>query len=272
MAKKRSSGMDERFERATNEGRRYRTILRVVGEKGTGKTRLGLTAPGPILYRSFDDGLEGVIEEFLEERDDIYVKQYKWHPGSKSAKDDDGEFNQDYAIELRDETEEDLAFALENGVRTVVDDKETDIWEMYRYAEFGGPSDAPKDYPALNQRYMAMINSVKGYNCNMILIQGMKDQWATKKRTKASGQVVESPGSTGVRIPAGFGRLDELVFAEIMCHREGTEFFFDFKADFDPEFGKCRQNKDLCGERISARTFSELGELLIEGSSEENWK
>ena len=278
MAKK--SGMNARFEAATLEGRRYRTILRVVGEKGTGKTRLGLTAPGPTLYQSFDDGLEGVIEKFLEgdeendiaARTDLYVRQYKWHPGGKDAKGDDGEFNQEYAQSLRDEFEEDLAFALDNGVRTVVWDKETDIWEMYRYAEFGGPSDAPKDYPALNQRYMAAINSVKGYNTNLVVIQGMKEEWGTKQRKNGAGQIVNSPGPTGRRVPSGFGRLDELVFAEIMCHREGAEFFFDFMASFDPEFGKCRSNKDLCGERISARSFSELGTLLIEGSSEEDWQ
>jgi hypothetical protein len=212
-----------------------------------------------------------VIEEFLDSRDDIYPKQYSWHPGGKDAKGDDGEFDQEYAVKLRDEFEEDLAWALENGVRTIVWDKETDIWEMYRYAEFGGPSDAPKDYPALNQRYMAAINSVKGHNVNMILIQGMKEQWITKKRTRANGTVTDSPGPSGVRVPSGFGRLDELVFAEIMCHREGTEFYFDFYANFDPEFGKCRQNKDMCGERISARTFTELGELLIDGSTEEDW-
>jgi hypothetical protein len=277
MAKK--SGMNARFEAATLDTRRYRTILRVIGEKGTGKTRLGLTAPGPTLYQSFDDGLEGVIEKFLEgdedngiaARTDLYVRQYKWHPGGKDAKGSDGEFNQEYAQSLRDEFEEDLAFALENGVRTVVWDKETDIWEMYRYAEFGGPSDAPKDYPALNQRYMAAVNSVKGYNANLILIQGMKEEWVTKKRTKASGQVVDTPGPSGKRVPSGFGRLDELVFAELMCHREGTDFYFDFRADFDAEFGKCRQNASLCGERISARTFAELGTLLIEGSDESDW-
>lgn len=278
MAKR--SGLAGRFTAATLEDRKYRTIIRVIGEKGTGKTRLGLTAPGPTLYQSLDDGLEGVIEKFLEgdeandiaARDDLFVEQYKWHPGGKDAKGEDGEFDQDYAVELRDKFEQDLAYALENGARTVVWDKETDIWEMYRYAEFGGPSDAPKDYPALNQRYMAAVNSVKAYNTNLILIQGMKEEWVTKKRTKANGQTVDSPGPSGKRVPSGFGRLDELVFAEIMCHREGTEFFFDFCASFDPEFGKCRQNKDLCGERVSARTFAELGTLLIEGSDESDWQ
>ena len=284
MAKKQ--GMDARFERAEPGQRKHRTILRVCGERGTGKTRLGLTAPGPILYQSFDDGLEGVIEQFLEEnselfpggRTDIYPKQYQWNPGDYV--DADGDIDPDTskaaARALRDEFEEDLKFALENGVRTVVHDKETDIWELYRYAQFGGPSDAPKDYPALNQRYMSMINRVKRYDTNLILIQGLKDEWVTKKRTNAQGQVKESPSPSGKRVPSGFGRLDEIVFAELYCRREGKEFFFEFYSENDQEFGKVRQNASLCGERLSVnelpnRSFCELGTLLIPGSEVEDW-
>lgn len=267
----------KRFEQASTETQQHRTILRIVGERGTGKTHFALTAPGPILYQSFDWGLEGVIERFVKEGKEIYPVQYEWHPGGRKAQDDKGEFNQAYAVELRDKFEEDLYYALDNGARTVVWDKETDIWEMYRYAEFGGPSDAPKDYPALNQRYMAVINAVKGYNVNMILIQGMKDEWATKKKTRADGKVVESPSPSGRRVPSGFGRLDELVFNEMCFKREGSDFFWDFYADFDPEFGKCRQNASLCGQRFGAddigeMNFAKLGTLLNEDTSEEDWQ
>ena len=118
---------------------------------------------------------------------------------------------------------------------------------------------------------MGIIDLVKDYDASMILIQGMKDEWTTKKRTKASGQVVESPGPSGRRVPSGFGRLDELVFAEIMCRREGSEFYFDFRWEHDPSFGKCRQNAQMCGESIPACTFTELGTFLIDGSEEEQW-
>ena len=269
--------LSKRFKQATNDELRRRTILRVVGERGTGKTRLGLTAPGPTLYQSFDYGLEGVIEPFVKEGKEIYPQQYDWHPGGREATDDKGDFNQDYAIELRKKFEEDFYYALDNSIRTIVWDKETDIWEMYRYAEFGGPSDAPKDYPALNQRYMSIINAVKSLDVNLILIQGMRDEWITKKRTKASGQVVDSPGPSGRRVPGGFSRLDELVFAEVCCVREGRDFYYDFYMEGDPSFGKSRQNVDLCGQRfgqadLGEMTFVKLGTLLINDSEESDWQ
>lgn len=261
------TGLPSRFSLASAV-RRHRTILRIIGERGTGKTRLGLTGPSPVLIQSFDKGTEGVVEEFREQGKEIYEREYEWDPGAQG----EGVDLQQMAIDIRDTFEGDLTYALENGIRLIMIDKESDLWQLYRYAEFGGPSEKPKDYATLNQRYMSMINKVKMYPAaSLLLIQAMKDEWGTANKRKPDGSVVGSPVQTGVRIPWGFDRIDELVMAEIRCRRVGNDFFFDFKSPHDPEYGKCRTNKALSGESLPAMNLSELGTLLVPGSEESDW-
>jgi len=246
----------------------YRSIIRVAGERGTGKSRLIFTGKEPIFHFSFDQGDEGVIESFAETKE-IRVRNYDWDPGKR-------DFSQDYAVDLRNQYEADLAYAIKQGAGTIGIDKETDLWLLYRYAEFGGPSDAPKNYEELNRRYISMVNSVKkARGTNLILVQGMKDEWGTVVEV-VNGQKKKKPYQTGRRVPSGFDRIDEIVFAEIMTHRTRVEgankFWFDFKADFDPEFGKCRQNAALSGQRLPAMPLHELGSFLIDGSEPEEWQ
>ncbi len=256
----------------------YRTILRVAGERGTGKSRLIFTGPEPVFQFSFDQGEEGVVEDFASTKE-ILVRDYDWDPNTiKCDPKDYAIESKKYAAEIRDHYEADLAYAIATGAKrkkpfTIGLDKETDLWLLYRYAEFGGPSDAPKNYEELNRRYISMLNEVKSCRyANLIVVQGMKDEWGAVVEV-VNGQKKKKPYQTGRRVPSGFDRIDEIVFAEIMTHREnGANFYFDFRASFDPEFGKCRQNTQLSGERLPAMTLPELGTMLIDGSTEEQWQ
>ena len=122
--------------------------------------------------QSLDKGLEGTLDQLIRNGDvaaeDIQVADYDWHPGSE-------DFSQDYAIELRERVIADYFFALKAEARAVVWDKESDIWQLFRYAEFGAPTDAPKDYQKLNQRYMAIINKSKEYDVSLGLVQSLSD-------------------------------------------------------------------------------------------------
>jgi hypothetical protein len=238
---------------------RHRTIGRSYGEVGTGKTRFWLLAPKPLYIQSLDKGLEGTIDQLIREglirADDVHVADYDWHPGSD-------DFSQSYAVNLRDRLIADHNFALENEARTIVWDKESDIWELFRYAEFGSPNDTPKDYQKLNQRYMAIINKVKGYDASLGLIQSMKDKWGlTGEVNQRTGK--KSFGKTGEREAWGFDRLEEQVFVNICHRREDGEFFLDI--------GKCRQNTALQDQTLPATTFADFGMMLIEGSNESDW-
>ena len=239
---------------------RHRTIGRSVGEVGTGKTRFWLTGPKPIFMQSLDKGLEGTVDQLFREglitsADDVQVADYDWHPGSE-------DFSQDYAIELRERLIADYHYALDAGARTIVWDKEGDIWQLFRYAEFGGPSEAPKDYAQLNQRYIAIINKAKSYDVSLGLIQSFQDEWGqTGAISRATGK--KQFGKTGNRIAWGFDRLEELVFVNITHRREEGEFYLDV--------GKCRQNTELQDQTIPGGTFAEFGTLLIPESDMEDW-
>src|SRR5438128_15529 len=120
---------------------KHRLIGLSVGEVGSRKTSFWLEGPGPIVVFSLDQGLEGVVNRELKNNPgkEIYYKEYAWMPTEETSQDD--------AIALRDELTEDYEHAIQNA-RTVIIDKETDVWELFRYAEFGAPNDAPRNYPA----------------------------------------------------------------------------------------------------------------------------
>src|SRR6266404_5659998 len=103
----------------TDRSIKQRIIGLSVGEPGSRKTSFWLEAPAPIIVFSFDKGMEGVVSRFPEEKE-IYVKEYEWLPTSDTG--------QEEAIEKRDAFTEDFEHAIQVA-RTVVIDKETDLWE-----------------------------------------------------------------------------------------------------------------------------------------------
>lgn len=235
---------------------RHRLIWAGYGEHGTGKTTFGLTAPGPILVQSFDFGLEGIVDRFQKEKD-IYVKEYDWSPG----KDDDETSLQDRAIELRDEFIADYELACKKA-RTVLWDKESEVWELFRYAEFGAPNDAPRNYPELNQRYRHLLRRphVDRDDMNFGIIQGVKEKWVSKTDPKSGSM---KPHNTGEMVRTGFGELGNIVQVDIWHTREKGEFYLNV--------GKSRQNSELQDQRFENLTFTEFASLVFPDSSEEDW-
>ena len=248
----------DRFELA-DATRRIRSIILASGDVGAGKTRFSLTGPMPTLVQSLDRGLEGVVEEFLEQGKEIRTVDYRWTPGAE-------DFSQAFAKEVREQFVADYTDALDAGARTIVWDKETDVWEMFRYAEFGKPNDAPKDYAKLNQRYIALVNRVKDYDASLVCIQSMKEDWGqVGPVSPTSGK--RGLAKTGTKSRRGFDRLDEIVFAELHFRREpssdpevsGPEYFIDV--------GKCRQNSALQNQTLPGMTMAEFGTYLLPGTT-----
>ena len=251
---KNSNPLASRFERSLGVVK-YRLIGRSSGEVGTGKTHFWLGAPGPIVVMSFDQGLEGVaLEEFGKK--EIYPIEYDWTPTDT--------LSQDEAKSLRDKWIEDFEHACKFA-RTVIIDKEDDLWELFRYAEFGEPNDAPRNYPKLNQLYRKYINLPKSTEINFGLIQGMKDEWKTVSKKKSSGEVVSAGAATGNRVAKGFGDLDGLVHINLHHRREGGAFHIDV--------GKARgpAAMDVQDQSYSNVTFSEFAQLVFPDSTEDDW-
>lgn len=263
MPKSKSSNPLDIFPTASDTYRN-RIIGLSRGEVGTGKTRFWLTAPGPIVVFSLDQGLEGVVEEFAKAGKEIRVREYDWAPppvNDETTFEERQEF-QTQAIDIRDQLMKDFEIAVQFA-RTVLIDKETDVWELFRYAEFGGPSDAPRNYPALNQRVRKLVNLPKAVDCNFGLIQSMKDQWVTK--TKQDGSTTKG-FNTGERVPQGFGELEGLVHVVLNHRREGGKFYIDI--------GKARGPGSLDVQDVTFEnvTFAEVGHMLFTDTTEEDWQ
>lgn len=245
-----------RYQKADGSARQ-RIIGLSDGEPGSRKTSFWLEAPGPIVIISLDLGLEGVVERYHKDKE-IYVAEYSWAPNP----DDDMGLTQEAAVELRDKITGDFEHAIQNA-RTVLIDKETDLWELFRYAEFGSPNDAPRNYPALNQRYRRLINMPKSTDINFGCIEGMKDEWVSKtnKKTGAQGAV-----ASGNRIRAGFGELAGLVHVEL--HHSGVN-----EETWDINVGKARGPGGfaIAGNSVGNLTFPEFAMLVFPDSDESDW-
>lgn len=251
MATKKSDPFG-RFTKAESEVKQ-RIIAASYGEVGTLKTSFWLTAPGPILVQSLDQGLEGVIED-IQKTKDIYVCEYEANTDS---------IDQDAAIEARDKFIEDFEYAVSNGIRTIIWDKETQVYALLKFAEFGAPSSNPSDYYSLFQRYRRLINLAKASDINFGLIQGMQTPWAPKvnKKTGAQG----AARADGQRERRGMAEVEELVHINIEHVLEDGRFYLKIGKARGPG-GQAIQNTTL-----PYVTFPELAGLIFPDTEESDW-
>lgn len=261
MAKSKSNELSSRFTLADNDLKK-RTVASVEGEVGTGKTHFCLTARGPHLVQNIDLGTEGVVEKFIDDGKTIYDEKYVWLPGEE----EDPTALKEAAIEVRDKWEKDFRYAIDNGIGTVIWDTESRIWQVYRYAAWGGPNgDDIRDYDALNMRFEANIARAKQCEVNLFLIRSLKDKW---------GMVAKGNGGKGFgkggREVWGYEHLPSMMFMELSFRHDPK----DEETYGDPytiAIGKCRHNKNLSFTVQPRMTFPELGTLMDENSKEEDW-
>jgi hypothetical protein len=252
MAKK-LEGLSGRFDRTKLEPR-YRIIGASYGEVATGRTHWWLGAPGPMVIFSLDQGLEGVVEPFQEDKE-IYARTYDWSPTD--------EMTQAEAVAVRDQIIDEFEFSIQHA-RTILWDKETQIWEVFRYAEFGAPNDAPRNYAALNQRYNKIFAMAKASSANFGFIQDMKDLW--QSRTKKDGSGTQG-FNTGQRVRQGNSDLAAAVFFDFFHRREEGQFYIDVRKAHGP------QAMDLQDSTLPEGTdFATLGQMAFPDSSESDWQ
>lgn len=237
--------------RLADDTLKERIIAASFGEVGTLKTSFWLSAPGPIVVQSCDRGLEGVVEEFRKKKD-IYVVEYDANTSG---------IEQDEAIETRDKLTEDFEHAVKHA-RTVIWDKETQVYEIFKYAEFGAPSDAPSNYYPLFQRYRRVINLAKSADVNFGIIQGMKNPWAPKvnKKTGAQGAM-----KTEERVRRGMPEIEEIVHINI-------EHVFE-EGKFQLKIGKSRGpgGREIQNTTIPFMQFAEFATLVFPNTDVEDW-
>ena len=261
MTKTESSWGD--FE-AVDDAVNYRLVWRSYGPEKTGKNHFGLTAPGPIAIQSFDIGLEGMVEKFATgagvPKREIKVRSYAFDAGntSKSA-----------AEELREKFIADFQIALKKA-RTIIWDTETELWELFRHAEFGlnqqgVASDAPKDYVKLNAAYRDLIQLAYDTGVNLQLIQKVKEKWTTYEAVDRDGRKVLRPQASGVYEPTGFKEAGYIV-------QMNLQHSWEKERGFVVKLLNCRQNMTMAGEEFTNITFPELATVIFGEESEEAWR
>ena len=232
-----------------------RIIANSYGEVGTLKTSFWLGAPGPIVVFSFDKGLEGVIEEYQKTKD-IYVKEYTWGhmPGQGP--------DQQAAIDLRDEFTEDFEHACKHA-RTVFIDKETELWDVVKYADFGAPQEGtPKDWDRPKGRMRRLLNMPKATDINFGVIQGMRNEWVSQVNPKTGKKGITQ---SGLRIPAGSDDVEAIMNINLEHFREDGEFKI--------RIGKMRGPgaREWQYQVIPAMSFSDFGQIVFPDSEESDW-
>lgn len=257
-----------------------RLIWRSHGAEKVGKDHFGLSAPGPYVKHLFDPGgLEGVADKFPNK--EIHVFTYKRIDRRIFKKSTDRSAVTrawDEAKRQRDDFLENFDLSIKNA-RTISLD-ETETWEVFRFAEFGLASDAPKNYDVLNSDYIDMVQSGVDAHVNMQFIQKLKEKWGSAdepyvdengmRRTK------KKPYATGEMIPTGFKELGYKVQANFR-HTWDTTNGFGLTVE------SCRQNMSLAGETyysgwplgadesVPELGFGYIAQLVFPGTEEEDW-
>lgn len=241
-----------------------------------GKTDFALGAPGPIVVHTFDQGTEGVVEEHVARGKEIYLAKYDLgvEPGQ--------EVTHAAVVELRDQFianfEADIARA-----RTVIIDRESDLWNFHVFAETGTDDKfaaaAAKDWPKIKAKIRRLVAMAKASKINLILTQGMRNEWGRVVNPK-TGNMTSTP--TGNRIPDGMEEIvaDVHIVADMkrVDHEDGPSQFFLHVGKSRGPGSKMVQGQTF--EVIKASDdedapqpfgFKEFAQLVFPDTTEENW-
>lgn len=259
-------------------------VLTIQGLQDTWKTRLALTAPGPIAYHGLDTGSEGPLQDARDAGKVIYPMRHSYDLPPEMRKtpefpphrevDDGGKLK-------RVPSNEELAFyekragwvdancwspfeaandaAVAAGMRTVIWDTETEVWEMKRMSRFGRLLQNPQMYyPKINGEYKEFLRRMEKSGVVFIMIRQLKEKF-------------ESPG---VYVPQGMGKIDFIVDAAVeMTHIPAVKVGREERPEkYRCKILKARQAKGRLGTVLEDPTFSELASVLKPAVDADAWE
>lgn len=233
-----------------------RLVMASHGIQKQGKTRFGLTMPGPIGILNLDIGLEGVVGQFTDKKD-IYYENYVIDRETDVS---------DYKA-IWDKLENDFyTFSQHPEIKSIIFDTMSEARELALYSLYGrAVKIMPHDYgPANNMlksfvKY-AMFKSQK----NFLFIHQMKDEYIANEYT-------------GQQIRKGIKEVGYSVQVNVEFEREIVP---------DPETGKkkpgdfvmrvidCRQNATIAGNeyRNELVDFKYLAADVYPETNPEDWE
>lgn len=207
------------------------------GKIKTGKTRFGLTFPGPIAVINFDRQIEDLIAEFPST--EVVVKSFieRIPFGTALTQAEAKALEADFARSLK------MAHANPH-VRTVMIDKETTLWEIPRLAEFERLSGVrARNYEAVNLRMRSYLSLYQTSGKNAYYVDDVRDEWVDDKQT---GRVIRD----------GFKQAAGIAQVVVSFDRVGKEFSMTFE--------ECI-NTSLLGTRFTGEdvNFKSLAPLVM---------
>lgn len=199
-----------------------RIIAAISGHQKHGKTDFCLSAPEPIYYHNFDDGMEGVVEDLVKAGKKIYIKKYRM-PNDRMDK----ALKEAQALATFGEYQKMWADSVARGQGTIIVDTHSEEWELRRFAKFGKLTQVPPYlYTEVNNDLRTDVREAYESGMNVLLLQKMKKAYAGKDWT-------------GKWEPAGYNDLPFLVQANLECFRDEADGKFKVKIK------DCRQNAAL---------------------------
>jgi hypothetical protein len=245
---------------------RHRLIFAGYGEVGTLKTSFGLGMPKPLLVIDGDQGTEGLVEERVARGEEIYLEQFSSNVADlRDIKDDDE--RQAAAEEVATRIEDAYYYAIDNGIKSILIDKEGQFYDIVKYAVLGGKeSDNPNRFYPVNQRMGALIEAAKASDINLMLAQGMRTPWVSE--VKGSGKIGAKPSKDRER--KGWKMVEEQVMMNIEFLMRRND---DGEAEFFMNIGKVRGygGRGLQYTEIPYVEFPEFATGVFPDTSQEDW-
>jgi hypothetical protein len=239
------------------------------GPAGSGKSDFALTAPWPVGVIDIDQGLEaGPIQHVAERYPERSISELYVSSATATIPRGIDRANSEklmpYYQQLYDQIVTDAWQAVEAGVRTLVIDGGSDLWEILRYAHFGRLEKVPGHlYVKANSEFRTFLNNLKSH-CNVLVTHKVKDVWGEgpngRQPVMVNGQVLTER--------AGFGEMANVEDVGI-SHRY-------VKPELDPDthlvkkpgafwvdITKCRQNPELVGTTWEGLDFQGLMAMVV---------
>ena len=250
--------MPKGFQQVTDVRLPKRLILRVGGLDKTGKTHFALTAPAPIAIINADRGLEGVVEQFINQKAIYTTPSFRDMPSETEAE----------AEKRWKELYDCYWSALEDKqTRSIVMDTDTEAWEIAQLAELGRLEKVPPlKYTQLNRKFREMIDAAFTHDKNVILVCKYKKQYVESKNPN------DTMGKwTGLHEPTGFNDLPYIVQANL---RTRMNIGDGGSAIPTVEVVNCRQDMSLNGEVFEGEmaSFPWIASMIVKGTTPEDWE
>lgn len=242
------------------------TVINLIGDDQTGKTHFAFSAPDPILWITGDPGnARGVAKKFQHKN--IQKCVFDLPKGLVQTQQ-----LRDIAEKEQNRVRATFLKAVESGYfRTIITDREDELWELWRYSEFDEGKAKGHHYTPVNVDFKAMLKGADKNKVNLITISAMTAEYVDNK-------------PTGKMKKAGFKHLGMLTQIAIQAFRDDYD-------NFSMQIRSCRDdatkngimvNKQVLGEALeitneagdrweAEMSFENVMTWLIEGSKREEW-